>query len=113
MAAHKGSTRYASNKHEKRTAKNLGGKVQVSSGSSDFYKGDVVADKCLIECKTSMTPKASFSIKKEWLDKIDEQCFAMGKRYPVLAFDFGDGENHYIIDERTMRRFIDFISEEE
>lgn len=105
-------TRYYSDKHEKRTAKNLGAKVQTSSGSSDFLKGDVISDTCLIECKTCTTEKKSFSIKKEWLDKIEEQCFEMRKRYPILAFDFGDGDNYYIINEKTMKKFIEFLNNE-
>ena len=107
----KESTRYVSDKHERRTAKNIGGHVQVSSGSSAFLKGDVVTDNCLIECKTCMSEKKSFSIKKEWLEKIKEQCLQMGKTYPILAFDFGDGCNFYIIDEKTMRSFIEFLDE--
>lgn len=105
----KDSTRYYSDKHEKRTANDLGGKVQVSSGSSAFLKGDVFTDNCLIECKTAMSEKKSFSIKKEWLIKNAEQCHEMGKRYPILAFDFGDGVNYYIIDEKTMKRFIEYL----
>ena len=108
----KDSTRYVSDKHEKRTAKNLGGKVQVSSGSSAFLKGDVVTEKCLVECKTCMSEKKSFSIKKEWLEKIEEQCIQMRKQYPVLAFDFGDGENYFIINERVMRKFVEFLDSE-
>lgn len=106
-------TRYYSDKQEKRTAKNLGAKVQTSSGSSAFLKGDVVSEKCLIECKTSETVKKSVSVKKEWLDKIDEQCFAMGKKYPVLAFDFGDGENYYVLNEQLMKKFIEYLDSEE
>ena len=108
----KDSTRYVSDKQEKRTAKNLGGKVQISSGSSAFLKGDVVLDTCLVECKTCMKPKQSFSIKKEWLEKINEQCFAMRKRYPILAFDFGEDENYYILDEKTMKKFVEFLDSE-
>ena len=104
-------TRYYSDKQEKRTAKKLGAKVQTSSGSSDFLKGDVVSDTCLIECKTCITEKKSFSIKKEWLEKVDEQCYAMGKRYPILAFDFGDGENYYVLPESVMKKFIEYLNE--
>ena len=111
MSINKKSTRYYSDKQEKRTAKSLGGSVQISSGSSLFLKGDVVLDNCLIECKTSTTEKKSFSIKKEWLDKIDEQAFAMKKKYPILAFDFGDNENYYILNERTFKQFIDYLDE--
>ncbi len=105
-------TRYYSDKHEKRTAKNLNAEVQVSSGSSGFLKGDVKSEKCLIECKTHIDPKKSFSIKKEWLDKIEEQCIEMRKRYPILAFDFGTGDNYYILNEKTMKRFIEFLDSE-
>ena len=104
-------TRYYSDRQEKRTAKKLGAKVQTSSGSSDFLKGDVVSDTCLIECKTCVTEKKSFSIKKEWLEKVDEQCYAMGKRYPILAFDFGDGENYYVLPESVMKKFIEYLNE--
>lgn len=108
----KESTRYVSDKHEKRTAKNIGGHVQVSSGSSAFLKGDVVTNKCLVECKTCMAEKKSFSIKKEWLEKIKEQCIQMRKQYPILAFDFGDGENYFILDERVMKKFVEFLDTE-
>ena len=110
--ANKNSTRYFSDKHEKRTAKRLGASVQTSSGSSQFLKGDVVSDKCLVECKTAESQKKSFSIKKEWLDKIDEQCFAMGKKYPILAFDFGDGDNYYVLNEYCMKRFMEFLEQD-
>jgi hypothetical protein len=106
-------TRYYSDKQEKRTARVLGGKVQVSSGSSAFLKGDVIANSCLVECKTCEEPKKSFSIKKEWLEKIDEQCFAMGKQYPILAFDFGEKKNYYILDEKTMKKFIEFLENDQ
>ena len=109
MVNNKDSTRYYSDRHERRTAKSLNAKVQTSSGSSAFLKGDVVSNHCLIECKTSRTEKKSVSIKKEWLDKIEEQCFEMGKQFPIVAFDFGDGENYYVINEMTMRQLIEWL----
>ena len=113
MVNNKNSTRYYSDRHEKRTAKNIGAKVQTSSGSSAFLKGDLYSDKCLIECKTATTEKKSFSIKKEWLEKLEEQCFAMGKKHPILAFDFGDGDNYYILNEQMMKKFVEFLDSEE
>ena len=75
MVNNKNSNRYYSDRHEKRTAKNIGAKVQTSSGSSAFLKGDLYSDKCLIECKTATTEKKSFSIKKEWLEKLESFIF--------------------------------------
>jgi outer membrane biosynthesis protein TonB len=113
MVNNKKSTRYYSDRHEKAVAKSLNAKVQTSSGSSAFLKGDVVSRKCLVECKTAETEKKSFCIKKEWLEKIDEQCFEMRKQYPILAFNFGyNGENYYILNEKTMKKFIEFLDNE-
>lgn len=112
MTNNKNSTRYYSDRHEKRTAKNIGASVQTSSGSSDFLKGDVVSEKCLIECKTCTSEKKSFSIKKEWLEKIDTQCISMRKTYPILVFDFGDGDNYYVLNEKVMKKFVEFLDSE-
>ena len=94
-------TRFYSNKQEKQVAKKLGGKQVSNSGATAFHKGDVKTDSWLIECKTCTTEKKSFSIKQEWLDKNKEEAFAMGKDYSALAFDFGSGNNYYIVDEKT------------
>lgn len=99
----KNSTRYFSNKQEKSVAKAVGGKKVANSGATAFHKGDVSTRLILVECKTSMTEKQSFSIKKEWLDKNEEEAFAMGKFYSALAFDFGDGTNHYVISEEMFQ----------
>lgn len=112
MTNNKNSTRYYSDRHEKRTAKSLGVKQQVSSGSSNFLKGDLYSETCFVECKTCTSEKKSVSIKKEWLDKLEEQCFSMGKKHPILAFDFGDGENYYILNEQMMKKFIEYLDSE-
>jgi hypothetical protein len=108
----KNCTRYYSDIQEKRTAKNLGGEVQVSSGSGAFRKGDVITDDFFIECKTNETEKKSVSIKREWLEKMNEQRREMRKRYAALAFDFGSDENYYVIDEKTMKLLINYIKKE-
>ena len=97
-------TRWHSNKQEKAVAKAVNGKQVTNSGATDFKKGDVTTDSWLIECKTTTTVKKSFSIKQEWLDKNKEEAFAMNKEYNALAFDFGTGNNYYIVDERTFIR---------
>ena len=101
-------TRYYSNKQEKKVAKALGGRKVPNSGATKFAKGDVTTDNWLIECKTTTaTEKASFSIKREWLEKNKEEAFAMRKDYNALAFDFGDGKQFYIIDEKTFKYFME------
>ena len=62
------STREVSSKQEKAIAKALGAKRTSNSGATDFDKGDLyIKSSWLIEAKTCMQPKNSFSIKKEWL----------------------------------------------
>lgn len=96
-------TRFYSNKQETQVAKTLEGKKTPNSGATSFVKGDVTTRQFLIECKTSMTNKQSMSIAKKWIDKLEEEAFAMGKRYSALVFDFGDGQQHYIINEKLFK----------
>lgn len=94
-------TRYYSNRQEKKIAKAVNGKQVANSGATPFQKGDIRTDDWLFEAKTKTSESQSFSIKKEWLLKNREEMFAMGKSYSALVFDFGDGNNYYVIDEKT------------
>lgn len=94
-------TRFYSKRQENHIAKAVEGKRVANSGASPFYKGDVTTDEWLFEAKTCTTEKKSFSIKREWIDKNREEAFAMGKAYNALVIDFGDGEQFYLLDEKT------------
>ena len=76
------STRDASTNQEKAIAKSLNANRTPNSGATAFQKGDLyIGQEWLIEAKTCMQPKKSFSIKKEWLDKLKEEQFACNKEY--------------------------------
>jgi hypothetical protein len=110
------NNRYFSDKQEKNIAKAVKGKKQPNSGATMFRKGDVISDHFLIEAKTVTKEQTSFMIKKEWLDKLKEEQFAMRKPYSALAFNFGTLENQknlYIIDERTFKVFIELLEKED
>lgn len=94
-------TRYYSNKQEKHIAKSVKGKQTSNSGATAFSKGDITTDNWLFEAKAKTTPSDSFSIKKSWIEKNKEEAFAMHKDYSALVIDFGDGEQFYILDEKT------------
>lgn len=104
-------TRRASLKQEKKVAQQLGGKVQPNSGATDYIKGDVVTDNMLIECKTVMKPQKTFSIKKEWFEKNEQERFAARKDYSALVFDFGDNGEQYIA--MSLKQFNRIIKEAE
>ena len=106
-------TRWYSNKQENKVAKAIGGKKVANSGATSFNKGDVALDNWLIECKTSTKNRESFTLKKEWFDKNKEESFAMHKDYSALVFDFGDGEQHYVINERLFKQLINYLEREE
>lgn len=76
-------------KHEKATAKALGGRIQPGSGSKDGFKGDVrdvgtPFNQFLIECKR--TEDQSLRIQARWLNKITTEAGI--DREPALAIQF-------------------------
>lgn len=104
------TTRDASNEQEVHIARILGGKITPNSGGTKFGGGDVLTKDFLIEAKTSMTFKNSFSIKKDWIKKMDEQAFEQGRLYSALAFQFEPGgDNYYVIDEVQFKEFVELI----
>lgn len=105
-------TRFYSNRQEKQVAKAVGGKQTPNSGSTPFVKGDVLTDQFLIECKTVTKQQKQFTLYKEWITKNREEAFAMRKDYNALAFDFGDSERFYVIDEKLFQRLVEYLKED-
>ena len=104
----KKSTKYISSLQEKQVAKNLNANIVPGSGGGKWQKGDVSLDDWLLECKTSMSPKNSYSIKKDVINKIKKQSFEMQKENYALVFNFGPGEKNYvIIDENTFKYLLE------
>lgn len=102
------STKYYSDIQEQEVAKYLGGKQVFLSGGGKFDKGDVEVGNWLIEAKTSVGTKKSFSIPKAWLDKLDEQSFEMGKAHHALAFRYSPtGEDYFIVDKKTFKDLLE------
>lgn len=109
----KDSTRYYSDRHEKTVCVALGAVQQSNSGAGHFKKGDVVTDSFLIECKTCMKPKESFSIKKEWVEKNKDEAFSIRKPNQAICFNFEpEGKNYYVINERLMRYLVSHLEED-
>ena len=106
-------TRFYSKNQENNVAKAVKGRRTANSGATAFSKGDVVTDKILIECKTTIDDKKSFTIKKEWIDKNKEEAFAMNKPYSTLVFNFGPtSDNYYVIDEKMFLMLKEIIDNE-
>ena len=91
-------------------ARLLGGRVQSNSGGTRFGGGDVHTAQFFIEAKTPTKEQTSFSIKKEWLEKMKEQAFEQGKHHSALAFRFDpDGPDYFVIDARLMRELVNYL----
>lgn len=102
-----------SNIQEREVADKLGGAVTSASGASKFSGGDVETLNLLVECKTVTTPRTSFSIKQEWLDKVREQAFEQGKDLSALVFRFSPtGSDYVILDIDTFKELLDSYSKE-
>lgn len=104
-------TRFYSKQQENRIAKSIGGKRVANSGATVFHKGDVTNDLFLIEAKTHTEFRENFTVKHDWIDKNREEAFQMGKRYSAIVLDWGDGENHYLIDERLFLELLEHLRE--
>ena len=91
-------------------ARLLGGRVQSNSGGTRFGGGDVQTAQFFIEAKTPTKEQTSFSIKREWIEKMREQAFQQGKYHSSLAFRFSpDGDDYFVIDSRLMRELVEYI----
>lgn len=102
------TTRYFSDKQEQHIAKVTGGEVQSNSGGTKFGGGDVHTDKFFIEAKTPTKEQTSFSIKKDWITKLQEQTFEQGKEEGVLAFRFSPDAktDMYVLNERQFLEYL-------
>ena len=109
MTRNKESTRYYSTQQEISVARAIDGRRTPNSGATLFTKGDVVTKTFCIECKTQMDEKKSFSVKRDWINKLEEEAFASGKPNWAIAFNFGgenQSENYYIVDEKLFKKLV-------
>lgn len=101
----------ASIKQEERVARLFNGKRTPQSGGGKFILGDVLAEDFLVECKTSVTVKDSYSVRRDVLNKADEQRREMGKSFYALAFSFGDEEDFFVLNKKAMEYFLSLQQE--
>ena len=114
------STRFFSKQQENKISQVIGGKTTPNSGARPYQKGDVMKsadfsdpenynaqESWLLEAKTSMTPKQSFSIKKQCVEGIKEEAFQAGKMNYALVFSFGPKqENYYVLTEDKFKQLF-------
>jgi Holliday junction resolvase len=97
-----------SEKQERATANEIGGRV-VSGSGSGRGKGDVNVGN-LFKIEAKRTDKESISLKKSWLQKIRHEAFEMVAR-PAMAIEI-DGESWYMIRPEEFRALVKCLREE-
>jgi hypothetical protein len=96
---------------EERIAKLFNGSRTPQSGGGKWKKGDVHSDSYLIECKTTIEPKLSYSIKKVVLDKAKHEARQMGKRTSILAFTLGEAFTDYFVVDTDFINDFKYLKE--
>lgn len=94
--ASKNTTKYLSNKQEKRVAKDIGGRVVIASGSLWFASSDCRSEDYLIECKT--TQKNSYRLTAETWEKITAEAINDGLRVPIMCIEVS-GSMKAVVDK--------------
>ena len=99
----------ASKKQEERIAKLFNTTPTPRSGGGNWKKGDVLSENYLIECKTSVTPKLTYSVKKLDLDKAKHEARQMRKENSILSFTIGENfEDYFIVDTKFIKDYLGY-----
>ena len=118
MTENRSSTRFYSGQQEQRVAKAMNAQVQANSGAGAFAKGDVYSKQAsmLFECKTATSNKETLSVKREWLEKVEQERKSKRLDNSCVVINFGPeapyNNNYYIINERLMRFLVEKLEED-
>lgn len=92
---------------EVRIAKMFGARRSPQSGGGAWKLGDVLSTDWLVECKTTTTPKDSYSVRKDILDKADHERAEMHKSYFALAITLGEQyDDYFVLSKKTMQGIL-------
>ena len=94
-----------SSEQESYVAKYLDAWRTPRSGGGLSRKGDVYDEYSLFECKTYMERRESFTVKKEWLEKLDRERSEDRKALGILVINFGGNGNE---DNHVVMKLEDF-----
>lgn len=107
--AKKNTTKYLSDKQEKKVAKEIGGKQVIASGALWGSKGDTRNDSFLVECKT--TQKYYYTLTLKTWEKIFTEATKDGLRTPVMCIDLESGKNRMaVFDSKMMGQYVKFFT---
>jgi hypothetical protein len=91
---------------------------QIASGALHFALGDMITEEELTASLAEFKERGSkdargaktISIKKEWLDKLEDEARQMGKTYYFLPFSFkGSNKDYVALDYDILLSYIQTI----
>lgn len=96
---------------ENRIAKLFKASPTPQSGGGKWKKGDILSADYLIECKTTVEPKLTYSVKKSDIDKARHESREMGKKNFIFAFTMGENfDDYFVVDDKFMRDYLELRS---
>jgi hypothetical protein len=104
------STVSKSSEQEKFVAEFLDLKRTPQSGGGVRKKADAQDEYSMFECKTTMTKRESFSVKKEWLDKLNRERSEDRRIYAFFVSNFGgrgDEDNYVVMPIETFKELYE------
>lgn len=104
------STIDKSDEQTKFVAERLGMGPTPRSGAGLRRKGDAQDWLSLAECKTYMEERDSFTVKREWLTKMQRERFEDRKQLAFLVQNFGGPahkDNYVVVDLETFKMLYD------
>lgn len=90
----------------------------LASGALHFDLGDMVTEEELTAALAEFKERGSvdargakqITIKKEWLDKLEEEAKEQGKEYYFLPFSFKDSDKDYVaMDYNILLSYVQLI----
>ncbi len=91
---------------------------QIASGALHFALGDMITEEELTASLSEFKERGSkdargsktITIKKEWLDKLEEEANEMGKSYYFLPFTFKGSDKDYVaMDYNILLSYVQTI----
>ncbi|ATO48536.1 hypothetical protein P4V86_03230 [Brevibacillus laterosporus] len=82
----------------------------MASGALWFAKSDVVTPLFQIEAKTKARNSKSITLKKEWMEKIEQEAFD-NRKIPALVFSFGDSTDYFVLRDKDFYAMVEELSE--
>lgn len=89
-------------------------KTARSGATLNGGKGDLQDEFSLFECKTTMSEKSSFSVKKEWLTKANKERVEERRQFSFLVINFGglpSQDNHVVMSLEDFRNMYNVYKE--